>query len=175
MPTFTFQTQLSLPTTSKELHARIRNLTAIKDELDRELVLLMGKKRDFEPGMPWHCLRCNHSWISRLAGRPRMCPGCRSRKFDRERQYVYKRVPVATLTQETVRPAPLPHSVVTRPYEPPVMPPPVEEDLASVALSPPPVPARTIGIPLRERLALLNAAAPTVKNIEEKVLLEEES
>jgi Zn finger protein HypA/HybF involved in hydrogenase expression len=28
------------------------------------------------------CLRCGHRWLKRVAGRPKMCPKCHSRKWD---------------------------------------------------------------------------------------------
>ena len=159
MPTFTFETRLPMPQTSDELHGRIRALVEIKDELDREIAILQGKRIDFEPGKPWHCVRCDHVWVSRLPGRPRMCPKCKVAKFDSKPRYTYaerakRRIPRldyarAQAREEIEKTAPLPHSVITRALSP-------EDDIGSVALTPPPVPTQPT-MSLRERLALLKS------------------
>ena len=150
MPLLTFETRLPLPETTKDLQDRLRDLYAIKDELDREIELLTGKRLDFEPGTPWHCLRCDHYWLSRLPHRPRMCPACKTKKFDTRPTFTYaerarKRAEMAS--GQPVQVAPLPHSVVTRTVE-----------SLPLSLTPPPV------LSLRERLAQVQAAKAPVSD-----------
>lgn len=158
MPSFTFETRIELPNTGEELQTRIRSLVAIKDELDREIAILLGRRIDFEPGRPYHCIRCNHSWLSRLPTRPKRCPQCRIKKFDVPPLYTYAdrvRQQLEPSVQAEARvQAPLPHSVISRPVLPPQIS--FENDsIQNMALTPPPVPGTMNPQPLslRERLA----------------------
>lgn len=36
------------------------------------------------------CKRCGYRWIARTEGRPKLCPGCKTRKWDEERRGAYK-------------------------------------------------------------------------------------
>jgi len=89
MPSFTFVTRRELPDTAREMQDRIKYLFAIREELDRELELLMGRRDTFEPAKPWHCVRCDYDWRSRLPHRPRQCPKCKAKKFDSPPLYTY--------------------------------------------------------------------------------------
>lgn len=160
MPSYTFETRLPLPDNVEELHAKIRTLAAIKDELDQELELLMGRKVEYNPGQPWHCIRCEHMWLSKLPHRPRMCPRCKVKKFDCRPTFTYaerlRKPKPAPRVDSKPQPA-LPHSVRTRDL--PSLPP--EDDIHSVVLTPPPAPSSLpIGMTLREKLALMNAVKP---------------
>src|SRR4029077_6704733 len=163
MPTFTFQTGLPLPLSTEDLHKKVRYFTAIKDAIDRELAVLIGARQDFEPGKPWHCVRCDYTWLSRLPHRPKRCPQCRIMKFDSPPLYTYAERAARKQARVQVDRKPsdwpvesvpsLPHSVVTRSVAP-VM----EQDVASVTLTPPPAAPPVMS--LRERLAQMNAAKP---------------
>jgi predicted nucleic acid-binding Zn-ribbon protein len=155
--TFTFQTRLPTPTTADALQARIRELYLIKDQLDGEIETLMGCRVEFDTGTPYHCVRCDHKWLSKLPHKPRMCPACKVKRFEHPPLWSYadrmKKRPQLK-EREVESAAPLPHSVITRDL-PPLIPPRVED----ITLAPPPVlePIRTPTLTLRERLALLNA------------------
>lgn len=156
MPSFTFETRIELPNTGEELQTRIKSLIAIKDELDREIAILLGRRIDFEPGRPYHCIRCDHKWVSRLPHRPKRCPQCRIKKFDVPPTYTYAdrvRQTSYETREHEVPQAPLPHSVISRPQVS------VENDsIQNMALTPPPVPGTMNPQPLslRERLALMS-------------------
>jgi hypothetical protein len=161
MPSFTFETRIELPNTGEELQARIKSLIAIKDELDREIAILLGRRIDFEPGRPYHCIRCNHTWLSRLPTRPKRCPQCRIKKFDVPPTYTYAdrvRQTSYETREHEVPQAPLPHSVISRPVPLPQVS--VENDsIQNMVLTPPPVPGTLNPQPLslRERLAQMKS------------------
>jgi len=161
MPSFTFSTRVPIPNTAKELQDRLKSLFIIKDELDREIETLIGRKAD-HAGNLYHCLRCDYKWNSRLMRRPNGCPKCRTKKFDIQPAYTYeeklrrKQERLARNEEYLVKkwavpqppdPGPLPHSVLTRSIS--------EEP---IALTPPPAPDRPLS--LRERLAQLAAQPP---------------
>jgi len=161
MAYFTFNTNIPLPRTAEELQDRIKSLFAIRTELDREIESLMGVKA--EAAKPYHCVRCDYKWKSRLAHRPKMCPRCRIKKFDRPPLYTYEEKIARKQEQLTrdrvaeelpkevpiVIPAPMPHSVLTRQIS-------TEADsIQNVMLTPPPEPDRPLS--LRERLAQMKS------------------
>jgi hypothetical protein len=152
--TYTFQTKIALPETAIDLQQRIVDLFSIKEALEKEIGNLMGRRVDFEPGRPWNCVRCGHGWLSRLPHRPQKCPRCRAAKFDSQPQYTYERKEKWRENRPKEQPAPLPHSVMTRSLT-------LEDDLAAVTLTPPPaLPSLSVGMSLREKLALMNATRP---------------
>jgi len=170
MAYFTFNTNIPLPRTAEELQDRIKSLFAIRTELDREIESLMGVKA--EAAKPYHCVRCDYKWKSRLAHRPKMCPRCRIKKFDRPPLYTYEEKIARKQEQLTrdraieelpkevpiVIPAPMPHSVLTRQVyvESAVPRVSVEADsIQNVMLTPPPEPDRPLS--LRERLAQMKS------------------
>jgi len=178
MAYFTFNTNIPLPRTAEELQDRIKSLFAIRTELDREIESLMGVKA--EAAKPYHCVRCDYKWKSRLAHRPKMCPRCRIKKFDRPPLYTYEEkiarkkelseqrdqykesfeAYVKQTGEELRHPpieipslAPMPHSVLTRQIS-------TEADsIQNVMLTPPPEPDRPLS--LRERLAMLKSQSAT--------------
>jgi predicted Zn-ribbon and HTH transcriptional regulator len=172
MAYFTFNTNIPLPRTAEELQDRIKSLFAIRTELDREIESLMGVKA--EAAKPYHCVRCDYKWKSRLAHRPKMCPRCRIKKFDRPPLYTYEekiqRKKELLAEKEKVVPSPMPHSVLTRSLDypnAPTYPVSTEADsIQNVSLTPPPVPMKFLkdNIPmgdkptmsLRERLAMMS-------------------
>jgi len=175
MAYFTFNTNIPLPRTAEELQDRIKSLFAIRTELDREIESLMGVKA--EAAKPYHCVRCDYKWKSRLAHRPKMCPRCRIKKFDRPPLYTYEEKIARKQEQLTrdrvteelpkevpiVIPAPMPHSVLTRSLDYPGAPATqisTEADsIQNVMLTPPPEPDRPLS--LRERLAMLKSQSAT--------------
>jgi len=165
MPSFTFVTRRELPDTAREMQDRIKYLFAIREELDRELELLMGRRDTFEPAKPWHCVRCDYDWRSRLPHRPRQCPKCKAKKFDSPPLYTYAEK-VARKAANGKLPPPLAHSVITRQVPPPQVS--TEADtIQNVALTPPPTPGTMNPVPLslRERLAQRQAMKPQVEPI----------
>jgi len=167
MAYFTFNTNIPLPRTAEELQDRIKSLFAIRTEIDREIESLMGCRT--EAAKPYHCVRCDYKWKSRLAHRPKMCPRCRIKKFDRPPLYTYeekiqrkkellldKAKSAIQMEQERfeipVSVAPMPHSVLTRQIS-------TEADsIQNVSLTPPPEPDRPLS--LRERLAQMQVSQP---------------
>jgi predicted Zn-ribbon and HTH transcriptional regulator len=147
---------------------RIKHLFAIRDELDKELESLMGRRDTFEAARPWHCVRCSYEWRSRLPHRPRQCPKCKSKRFDTPPLYTYQELVARKaakgklpLVETVVQPAPLAHSVLSR-QVPQITAPLEEEPVTSIALTPPPVLPQTT-MTLRERLAQIRSSAPTPK------------
>jgi DNA-directed RNA polymerase subunit RPC12/RpoP len=183
---FSFKTHLPLPATGQELQDRIKHLFAIREALDQEIETLMGVKA--ETAKLYHCVRCDYKWKSRLAHRPKMCPSCRVKRFDRPPLYTYeekiarkkeqkelvylrekgKRVPVDTPLEELppINPmAPMPHSVLTRQIS-------TESDsIQNVALTPPPAPDRPLS--LRERLEWMKTQPPPVVVVESEPVIEQ--
>ena len=164
MAYFTFNTNIPLPNTAQELQDRIKSLFAIRTELDREIESLMGCKA--EAAKPYHCVRCDYKWKSRLAHRPKMCPRCRIKKFDTPPIYTYEekiqRKKELLAEKEKVSPSPMPHSALTRQVyvESAVPRVSVEADsIQNVMLTPPPEPDRPLS--LRERLAMLKSQSAT--------------
>jgi predicted Zn-ribbon and HTH transcriptional regulator len=88
MPTFTFQTDIHNLETAADLHARLKELFAVKDALDKEIESLIGRRT--EERKPYHCVRCDHKWYSRLLHRPQQCPVCRTKKFDVKPAFTYE-------------------------------------------------------------------------------------
>ena len=164
MAYFTFNTNIPLPNTAQELQDGIKSLFAIRTELDREIESLMGCKA--EAAKPYHCVRCDYKWKSRLAHRPKMCPRCRIKKFDTPPIYTYEekiqRKKELLAEKEKVSPSPMPHSALTRQVyvESAVPRVSVEADsIQNVMLTPPPEPDRPLS--LRERLAMLKSQSAT--------------
>ena len=166
---FSFKTHLPLPDTGQELQDRIKHLFAIREALDQEIETLMGVKA--ETAKLYHCVRCDYKWKSRLAHRPKMCPSCRVKRFDRPPLYTYeekiarkkelaaKRVEV---TSSTPVEAPMPHSVLTRQVS-------LESDsIQNVTLTPPPMP-----MSLRERLEWMKTQPPPIPEPTEDLHLKE--
>jgi len=176
---FSFKTHLPLPATGQELQDRIKHLFAIREALDQEIETLMGVKA--ETAKLYHCVRCDYKWKSRLAHRPKMCPSCRVKRFDRPPLYTYEekiaRKQELLAKQQAVEqpPPPMPHSVLTRSLDYPDAPKyqiSTESDsIQNVALTPPPAPDRPLS--LRERLEWIKSQPPPVVVVESEPVIEQ--
>jgi hypothetical protein len=139
MPLYSFETRSEVPTTIEELRERIKAFHKIRDEIDRELGMLLGHQVEIGHRQGYHCVRCDHRWFSRLATKPRMCPKCKAVHFERPPKWRW----VDRNKKEELLQAPLPHSVLTR-----------QDAVEEVTLTPPPA------LSLRERLALTSTQNP---------------